>query len=95
PCTSTDRFNAVNAAIDAVNAEDPRKIALDGVQRPFETVYAERITETLEQMYLDTHELLFIAVHARQIRRWRRWRCARRGRGPVGRVAQSNPPISI
>lgn len=68
--TPTDRFNAVITAIDAVNAEDPRKITVDGVERPFETVYAERMTETLERMYPDASELLRIAARAQHIRRW-------------------------
>ena len=70
PFTPTDRFNAVIAAIDAVNAEDPRKITVDGVERPFESVYAERMTETLDRMYPDASELLRIAARAQHIRRW-------------------------
>ena len=65
-----DRFDAVIAAIDAVNAEDPRKITVDGAERPFESVYAERMTETLKQMYPDASELLRIAARAQHIRRW-------------------------
>ena len=70
PFTPTDRFNAVIKAIDAVNAQDPRKIDMNGTERPFETVYADRMTETLEQMYPDASELLRIAARAQHIRRW-------------------------
>ncbi len=70
PFTSTDQFNAVITAIDAVNAEDPRKITVDGAKQPFETVYANRMTETLERMYPDASELLRIAARAQHIRRW-------------------------
>ncbi len=66
----TDRFNAVITAIDAVNAEDPRKITVDGTEQPFETVYADRMTETLADMYPDASELLRIASRAQHIRRW-------------------------
>lgn len=66
----TDRFNAVITAIDAVNAQDPRKITVDGTEQPFETVYANRMTETLEHMYPDASELLRIASRAQHIRRW-------------------------
>ncbi len=66
----TDRFNAVITAIDAVNAEDPRKITVDGTEQPFETVYANRMTETLAGMYPDASELLRIASRAQHIRRW-------------------------
>ena len=68
--TPSKQFNAVIAAIDAVNAEDPRKIAVDGVEHPFETVYADRMTETLERMYPEASELLRIAARAQHIRRW-------------------------
>lgn len=70
PFTATDRFNAVIRAIDAVNAQDPRKITVDGAEQPFETVYANRMTETLERMYPDASELLRIASRAQHIRRW-------------------------
>ena len=70
PFTATDRFNAVIKAIDAVNAQDPRKITVNGTEQPFETVYANRMTETLEQMYADASELLRIAARAQHIRRW-------------------------
>ncbi len=68
--TPTDQFNAVITAIDAVNAEDPRKITVDGIEYPYETVYADRMTETLERMYPDASELLRIAARAQHIRRW-------------------------
>ncbi|MEE9428478.1 MAG: DUF4202 domain-containing protein [Paracoccaceae bacterium] len=67
---TTDRFNAVITAIDAVNAEDPRKITVDERDLPYETVYADRMTETLADMYPDASELLRIASRAQHIRRW-------------------------
>lgn len=70
PFTPTDQFNAVIDAIDAVNAEDPRKDIVDGTERPYETVYADRMTETLQRMYPDASELLRIAARAQHIRRW-------------------------
>lgn len=70
PFTPTDQFNAVIDAIDAVNAEDPRKAIVDGTEHPYETVYADRMTETLQRMYPDASELLRIAARAQHIRRW-------------------------
>jgi hypothetical protein len=64
PFTPTTRFNAVITAIDAVNGEDPRKITVNGTERPFETVYADRMTETLARLYPDASELLRIAARA-------------------------------
>lgn len=66
----TSQFNAAIQAIDAVNAEDPRKIVVDGVERPFETVYAERMTATMDRIYPDASEILRIAARAQHIRRW-------------------------
>ena len=68
--TATEQFNSVISAIDAVNAEDPRKVTVDGREQPFETVYANRMTETLGRMYPDASELLRIAARAQHIRRW-------------------------
>lgn len=66
----SQNFNAVIDAIDAVNAQDPRSTEVDGQSRPFESVYAERMTATLDQLYPDASELLRIAARAQHIRRW-------------------------
>lgn len=66
----TEQFNAVIKAIDTVNAEDPRKIIVDGVEHPYEAIYADRMTETMQRMYPDASELLRIAARAQHIRRW-------------------------
>ena len=70
PFTATAQFTAVIDAIDAVNAEDPRRIDVGGKPQPFETVYADRMTETLARLYPDASELLRIAARAQHIRRW-------------------------
>ena len=67
---ANERLGAVIAAIDKVNAEDPRTIDVDGKSRPYESVYAERMTETLSRIYPDASELLQIAARAQHIRRW-------------------------
>jgi hypothetical protein len=66
----TQRFDAVIAEIDAANATDPRTLAIGGVSRPFELVYAERMSERLLQIYPEASELLRIAARAQHIRRW-------------------------
>ncbi|MBV1866962.1 MAG: DUF4202 domain-containing protein [Marinosulfonomonas sp.] len=70
PFTPSEQFTAVMSAIDAVNAEDPRKITVNCVEHPYETVYAERMSETLERLYPDASQLLRIAARAQHIRRW-------------------------
>ncbi len=59
-------LDAALAAIDAANAEDPRKV--DG--RAFETLYAERMSARLAALYPDASELLKIAARAQHLRRW-------------------------
>jgi hypothetical protein len=77
----SSRFAAVIAAIDAANADDPRKLTIDGTARAYEVVYAERMTERLGIMYPDASEALRIAARAQHIRRWD----IPRGRYPEGR----------
>jgi hypothetical protein len=64
------RFEALVAAIDAANADDPRKVAIDGVTKPFEVVYAERMSARLDAIYPDASELLKIAARAQHLRRF-------------------------
>lgn len=66
----SDRFEQVIAAIDTANADDPRRITVNSIERPYEVVYAERMTDRLAAMYPDASELLRIAARAQHIRRW-------------------------
>lgn len=70
PFQPSDRFNQVIAAIDAANADDPRSTVVEGVARPYEVVYAARMTEVLDRLYPEAGELLRIAARAQHIRRW-------------------------
>jgi hypothetical protein len=81
PFSPTAKFTGLIAAIDAVNAEDPRETVVGGAGRPYETVYAERMWEQLEALYPDAGELLRIAARAQHIRRW----AIPRGDYPEGR----------
>ena len=64
------RFGAVIRDVDACNDDDPRRIKVDGVERPFEVVYSERMSDRLSTMYPSASELLRIAARAQHIRRW-------------------------
>ncbi len=68
--TNSPRFDETIKAIDAANADDPRSTVVGGVKRPYEVVYAERMTERLAAMYPDASETLRIAARAQHIRRW-------------------------
>ncbi len=68
--TATPKLAAVLAAIDAANADDPRKCVVDGAQIPFEQLYAERMSARLAKVYPEASELLQIAARAQHLRRW-------------------------
>ncbi|MGB5084924.1 MAG: DUF4202 domain-containing protein [Methylocystis silviterrae] len=59
-------LDATIAAIDAANADDPRRI--EG--QAFELVYAERMSARLAALYPDASDLLKIATRAQHLRRW-------------------------
>ncbi len=64
------RFHAVIAEIDTLNAGDPRQEISGDTGRPLETVYSERMTACLSQVYPDASEELSIAARAQHICRW-------------------------
>ncbi len=59
-------LEATLAAIDAANADDPRKV--NG--RAFESLYAERMSARLAAIYPEATDLLKIAARAQHLRRW-------------------------
>lgn len=64
------RLNHTIAAFDAVNANDPNLITINGVKRPKELVYAERMTEMLNRYETEASEALQLATRAQHIERW-------------------------
>ncbi|MBM3567227.1 MAG: DUF4202 domain-containing protein [Alphaproteobacteria bacterium] len=64
------RFAAVIAAIDAANADDPRRVRVGEDELPFEVAYARRMTERLAAMYPEASELLRIAARGQHVRRF-------------------------
>ncbi len=59
-------LEATLAAIDAANAQDPRKAA----GRAYEILYAERMSARLGALYPKASDLLRIAARAQHLRRW-------------------------
>jgi hypothetical protein len=66
----TQRYTAVIADIDRANADDPRTIVVEGMTRPYELVYSERMTQRLAAMYPEASDLLRIAARGQHIRRF-------------------------
>jgi hypothetical protein len=58
------------AAIDAVNADDPFTLVLDGVERPKEILHAELMTEWVQRLDPAATDEQLIAARAHHLRRW-------------------------
>jgi hypothetical protein len=84
--TPAERLSATLAAIDQANADDPRSTTVGGAARPYEVVYAERMSARLGEMYPDASDLLQIAARAQHIRRWD----IPRNRYPEGRTGYND-----
>lgn len=68
---STDpRFALAIARFDEINAADPNRELDDGVERPKELLYAQRMTRWLERLAPDASELLRLAARCQHIARW-------------------------
>lgn len=68
--TDPERFKDAIARMDAANAEDPNREAVEGVEVPKELLYSRRMTEWLERFDPEASEVLQLAVRAQHIRRW-------------------------
>lgn len=67
----SEKFEKAIAAIDAVNAQDPNLVEVDGQQRPLELVHAERRTAWIGQLAGEAaSEALLLAARAQHLRRW-------------------------
>jgi hypothetical protein len=68
---TTDRFDRAIAAIDAANAEDPRREAGENGEEAKELLYARRMTRWLERLDPGASEPLRLAARAQHLCRWR------------------------
>ena len=67
---NADELARVLDAIDAINAEDPRRIAFEGEDRPKELVHAQRVSRWIDALAPDAGDALRIAGRAHHIARW-------------------------
>lgn len=68
---SMTRFEKAIQLIDQINAEDPIHESWSGKDFPKELLYAQRMTEKLENFAPDASEHLKIAARAQHIARWK------------------------
>ncbi len=66
-----ERFRAAIERIDAANSEDPNREVWEGQEHPKELLYAQRMSESLEQLAPDAPEVVRLAVRSQHIERWR------------------------
>jgi hypothetical protein len=67
-----NRIDRAIAGFDAANARDPNQITVDGVFKPRELVYSQRMTAWLTRLDPAAGEALQLAARAQHIRRWTR-----------------------
>lgn len=73
------RLEAAIAAIDALHADDPERVEVDGEVVPAELDYARRMSAALDRVIEAPTEALRLAVRAQHLQRWR----IRRGDYPM------------
>lgn len=66
-----ERLEKTFSAIDAANGQDPHQIDVNGVGRPAELVYGERMSQWLDRFAPDAGELVRIAVRAQHLERFK------------------------
>ena len=92
--SSSAHFEAVIRDVDTSNADDPRRIMVDGVERPYEVVYSERMSARLGAMYPDAGELLRIAARAQHTAAGT-FRATATPRGATATTTGARPAASI
>ncbi|WP_407048773.1 DUF4202 domain-containing protein [Methyloraptor flagellatus] len=68
--TAADRLARAYALIDKANADDPVRVMVDGVERPYAVRYGEEMTRRLAELVSDASDALRIACRAQHIRRF-------------------------
>lgn len=63
-------FEKAIAAIDSAHSLDPKRIAVNGADVPYELHYAQKMAEYLSQRAPNASEPLRLAIHAQHFRRW-------------------------
>jgi hypothetical protein len=77
-----ERFRCAVAEFERMNAADPRRIAVDGVEKPYELVQAERLSAWVDRLDPQASEALRLAACCQHLRRWE----IPRSEWPQGRV---------
>ena len=68
--SDTNRFETACRGFDAANASDPNLEIVEGIGRPRELIYAERLTHWVVKLCPDASEELRLAARSQHICRW-------------------------
>jgi len=66
----TTPLKKVLTAIDNINQTDSNTTLVNGVEQPKELLYGQRMSQCLAKYWIESSELLQIAVRAQHIKRW-------------------------
>lgn len=67
---SNEHFAVAIARFDAENAKDPKQILVDGVEQPYELVYARWLTDWVMRLAPEASEPLRLAARCQHLSRW-------------------------
>ena len=67
---STKKYEAALKIIDEAHAEDPNKVEVNGVERPYELYYSQKMSSYLEKRHSTAPDTLRLAIRAQHFRRW-------------------------
>lgn len=67
----SERFQQAISRLDALHAEDPRRVETDDSVMPYELLYAQRMSAWLDRVAPGAPETLRLAVRAQHLQRWR------------------------
>lgn len=70
PTGERGRFAQAVAAIDAVNAEDPVRLVIDGQERAKELVHADVVERWVRHLDPEADDAQLLAARAHHLRRW-------------------------
>ncbi len=65
-----ERFTSAVAQFDALNAQDPNKRVVEGVEVAYELFFADRMTEWVNRLVDEPSEVLLLSARCQHLCRW-------------------------
>ena len=70
PNMAETQFHHALRLIDEAHAQDPKKVTINGIEKPYELHYAQKMSHYLEKRCPAAPEPLRLAIRAQHFRRW-------------------------